>query len=98
MGRAAKWGLPMRFARMLDVVPDPIPPARIEVRSSAGSNARHAPTSDQDASAPSRHCFTGLATCRHRHEVHTHQSSEGLDKAVLIEADVREARSSTISA
>ena len=45
-----------------------IPPARIEVRPSAGSNARHAPTSDQDASA-SRHCFTGSATRRHRHEV-----------------------------
>ena len=43
MGRVRNWGLPVRFARMLHEVQG-FTPARIEVRPSAGSNARHAPT------------------------------------------------------
>ena len=48
MGRADNWGLPVRLARMLHEVQGVRAPARIEVRSGTGSNARYTPTSNHD--------------------------------------------------
>ena len=84
-GRLGNWGLPVRFARMQHEVHGSRP-ARIEVRPGTGSNARHTPTSDQDASPNATPCrrHNAEAMVKSRPSIFDRHA---LDKQVLIEAD-----------